>query len=428
MSDRIPSYPKKPHKRGYARISVNGRDIWLGRWNTPESRQKYARIIAELESVGAELEKQRAAPGVPTVVADLILAFHQYAEKRYVKRGKVTSEVQAFKAALGPVYDFYRDISPNDFGPVALMACRDELNRRGFVRKKVNQHMQRIRRVWKWGVARELVRVEVWQALTAVEGLRRGEGIDRPRIKPVAEAAVDALQGHVLPPVWAMIQLQRWTAMRPGEVVQMRTCDIVQNDPDLPKEIRGLCWAYRPASHKTEHHDRPRLILLGPQAQELLRAWLKPAEPEAYLFSSAEAVEYARATRAANAKVRRKGFTPKSKPKRAPRPFYDVSAYATAIERGCEKAFGLPAELSKWAISRVKDEAEKERRVLAAREWRQQHCWAPNQLRHNAATWIRENYDREVARIVLGHVDGKTTDIYAEEDVKKAAKAMATIG
>ena len=43
----------------------------------------------------------------------------------------------------------------------------------------------------------------------------------------------------------AMIQLQRLTGMRPGEVVIMRTADI---------DTTGSVWHYLPASHKTEHH------------------------------------------------------------------------------------------------------------------------------------------------------------------------------
>lgn len=431
MSDRIPSYPKKPHKRGAARISVNGRDIWLGKWNSPESRLKYARIVAELESIGAALESQRASESTPpATIADLLNAHRIYAAKRYVKNGKPTSEVNSYRAALSPVFDLYRDLTPDEFGPVALATCRDVLAKQGFVRKKVNQHIGRIRRVWKWGVANELVKETTWRALASVEGLRKGEGIDRPKIKPVDNARVEAIRKHVLPPVWAMIELQRWTAMRPGEVVQLRSCDITVDDPALPEEIRGLCWVYRPASHKTEHHEIARMVLIGPQAQDLLRAWLKPTDPTAYLFSPAEAVEFARAKRKEKSRFA-KAYKRKAKPKRAPRTFYDVSAYSTAIERGCEKAFGMPAELSKWAISQVDDEAERERRVIAAREWRRANCWAPNQLRHNAATRIRQEFGRdglEIARIVCGHQDGKTTAIYAEEDLVRAATAMAKVG
>jgi len=40
-------------------------------------------------------------------------------------------------------------------------------------------------------------------------------------VKPVPEAFIDAIRGKALPPVWAMIELQRLTGMRPGEVTAM---------------------------------------------------------------------------------------------------------------------------------------------------------------------------------------------------------------
>ena len=48
----VPTY--RHHKpSGRARVTINGRDIWLGKWNTPESRAEYARVIADLEANGS---------------------------------------------------------------------------------------------------------------------------------------------------------------------------------------------------------------------------------------------------------------------------------------------------------------------------------------------------------------------------------------
>ena len=80
-----------------------------------------------------------------------------------------------------------------------------------------------------------------------------------------------------------MIELQRYTAMRPGEVVLMRTIDVNTSDSH---------WIYTPESHKTEHHGRERKISLGPTAREILRPWLR-SELTAHLFSPAEAERHA---------------------------------------------------------------------------------------------------------------------------------------
>lgn len=54
--------------------------------------------------------------------------------------------------------------------------------------------------------------------------------------------------------------------------------------------------------------------------------------------------------------------------------------------------------------------------------------WAPNQLRHNAATIIRSRYGLEAAQTVLGHRNAKVTEIYAERDAAKAREVSEGIG
>ena len=123
-------------------------------------------------------------------------------------------------------------------------------------------------RMFKWAVAEEKVAPEVHLALKAVEGVRRGQARETEPVKPVADALVDAIKPHVSRQIWAMIELQRLTGARPGEICMMRTCDLV---------TAGKVWEYRPASHKTAHYGKGRVIFIGPQAQEVLRPWLRPS-------------------------------------------------------------------------------------------------------------------------------------------------------
>jgi len=94
-------------------------------------------------------------------------------------------------------------------------------------------------------VESELVPPTVHHGLQAVKGLSRGRSDAREsdRVRPVPEAFVDAIETHVVPQVWAMVQLRRLTGMRPGEVTTMRTCDI---------DATGNVWIYTPARHKTQ--------------------------------------------------------------------------------------------------------------------------------------------------------------------------------
>jgi len=73
-----------------------------------------------------------------------------------------------------------------------------------------------------------------------------------------------------------MVQVQRYTGARPGEVCVMRTVDI-----DRSEEV----WIYSPAAHKTAHHGHGRSIFIGPKAKEILRQFLKPLSPYAFIFS-----------------------------------------------------------------------------------------------------------------------------------------------
>src|SRR5262249_11135074 len=149
-------------------------------------------------------------------------------------------------------------------------------------RSTINQRVGRIVHLFKWAVENELVPPDIHHGLKAVAGLRMGRTKARETapIKPVPEASVDAVRPHVSRQVWAMIELQRLTGARPGEVVIMRTCDV---------DTSGDVWVYTPKRHKTQHHGRERAVLLGPRAREVLRPWLRPAATQ-YLFSPKEAM------------------------------------------------------------------------------------------------------------------------------------------
>ena len=202
---------------------------------------------------------------------------------------------------------------------------------------------------------------------------------------------MDAIEPHVAPQVWAMVQLQRLTGMRPGEVTTMRTCDI---------DTSGAVWIYTPARHKTQHHGHARRIHLGPQAQRILQPWLRMKLDE-YLLQPGEAAQWLRQQRTAKRKTPQScgngvGTNRRKKPKRVPGQVYDVAAYGRAIKRGCEKA-NVPK-------------------------------WHPHQLRHNAATWLRKEFGLDAARVILGHRSPTITELYAELDAEKVADIMGRVG
>jgi integrase len=386
-SDRIPR--SSQHKAsGQAVVRLNGRDIYLGQYGTPEARAKYERTISEWLSAGRQLPQSGRRK-----INDLILAFWHHCEQHYRKPdGRPTSELGLIRLALRPLREIYGLTFADAFGPLALKAVRQRMMDGGMSRGVINAHVGRIRRMFRWGVENELVPPAIHQALQAVAGLQRGrsEARETKPTRPAPQTDVDAVLPLVARQIAAMIQLQLRTGCRPGEACDLRGCDI---------DTAGRTWVFRPGEHKTEHRGRTREIFIGPRAKRLLRPWLK-REPTAFLFSPKEAEAARNADRRAN---RQSPMTPsqskrrpKTKRRRPARERYDVASYRRAIKRACEVA-GVPV-------------------------------WHPHQLRHNAGTQLRKEFGVEVARIILGHSTAFTTEIYAEADREEAKRAMVKVG
>ena len=48
--NRFPRYPRKSHTSGLARIRINNRDYYLGKFGSPESHDEYRRLMVEFAS------------------------------------------------------------------------------------------------------------------------------------------------------------------------------------------------------------------------------------------------------------------------------------------------------------------------------------------------------------------------------------------
>jgi integrase len=227
---------------------------------------------------------------------------------------------------------------------------------------------------------------------------------------------IEATLPHVSDQVAAMIQLQRLTGMRSGEVTIMRGCNL---------DTRGKVWIYTPDTHKTAWHGHQRQVYLGPRSQAIIRPFLK-ANLQAYLFSPADA-EAARCekrfgacgpgrkTRVYPSEMRSRAERRQRRKGRKLRERYSPDTYLQAIRYGIEAANRLRLAQAKAAGQAV-DEVE-----LVPH-------WHPHQLRHTAATSLRREFGIEVARIILGHRSPAITEIYAETDHRQAIAVTQKIG
>jgi integrase len=363
LVNSVPKYRK--HASGQAVVRIGGRDHYLGKFGTAASKQEYKRRIAEWV---ADDRPAHVAPAADITITEVCGAFLRYAKKHYVKRGRVTDEVASYAVVLRYLKDLYGRTAAADFGPKGLKAIRDQMIAAGNCRNYINGQTSRVKHIFKWAAAEELAPVEVYHRLAVVPGLPKGKTAARETapVAPVDDNVVDATLPHLKPVVAAMVGFQRLTGARPGEVCGMRPKDI---------DRTGDVWRYVPAEHKMDHHDRGRIIYIGPQAQEVLKL---------YLFGD---------------------DLPCFRSPKSPRGFNSRSyrdRIASAVERANK--------------ARIKQGLEP------------LPTWAPNQLRHNAGTAVRQRFGLEAAQVVLGHSKADVTQVYAERDQRLAVEVARQVG
>lgn len=387
----------KPSDRAYVR--VEGRFIYLGRYGSQASHDTYAAVVATILAGGSPhaiplpLRNAAADPGPTLTVRGLASRYLAHAEAYYVKNGKQTAEVGMIRLGLHQAVAAFGDLPACEFGPLCLETVRDSMVETSLARTTVNGRVQRVRRAYKWAASKELIPAAVHHALTMVEGLKSGrtEARETAPVMPIADNVVEATLPQLPEVVADMVQMQRLTGARPGEVCSLRPCDVDRS---------GDVWTYRPGSHKTEHHGRDRVVFVGPRAQAVLLRYLA-RDPLTHCFRPCDSEAKRRAQQHAARTTpmscgNRPGTNVKAIPSRSAGERYTKDTYANAIRRACIRA-GV------------------------------EH-WSPNRLRHTYATTVRRDHGLEAAQVTLGHSTAKTTEIYAEKNHEAGAAVAGLIG
>jgi integrase len=403
-TNRPPAY--RLHKaRNCAVVTIDGQNHYLGPYGSPESHEKYARLIGECQLAGRRLLMSQTTPAKSAgtanrnclIVGELILAFWEHAKRHYRHAdGRPTREQDNLRDALRPLRKLYGHSPAEDFGPLALRAVQQEMIRAGLCRTVINDRIKRIRRVFRWAVSVELIPASLIQALETVPPLRHGrcDARESGGIQPVNWEDVEAIQPHLPRPVAAMVQVMRYSNCRAEDAVVMRGCDLT---------MKGDTWEYRPVNHKNRWREESspihkRIVHLGPRCQEVIRPFLQ-WDLQAYLFSPKQATEgyqaqraMLRTTKRTPSELRRKR---KVNPKRAPGHRYTVNSFQQAIRKTCRK-IGVTV-------------------------------WTVLQVRHTRATEVREQYGLEGAAASLGDTV-EAAQIYAEKNRHLAQKIAREIG
>ncbi len=376
---RVPSLRLHKHS-GNAVVTVRGRDIYCGKWGTPEAEAHYRRVIADLVASGPEVVRhhglarpggQRRAFVPPTAraitVSELLLAYVEFAEGYYRPPSR---ETEIIKNTCKAVRELFGDIQAAEFGPRQLKAVRQRWIDGGLARKYINAKVGRVIRIWKWGGEEQLVPASTWHSLKCLAGLRFGRS--GAKETPPKESVPDTDFWSVVPalsaPVRAIFELLWWTGARSGEISALRTCDIIRDSEP---------WHYCLDKHKTAHHGHKRVIFFGPKARAVLEPFLDNDNPEKFLFSPAAAVHAQRAAakvssrsdvrRARSAATKRRleakqrlKKTGKSRPKSSRRPGerYNRHSLANALRRYCKrhnKTYFNPHRLRHTTRSRLEE-------------------------------------------------------------------------
>jgi len=373
--------PRLCHHKGTGRayVRLNGKQVYLAKWGSAEAERRYFELCCTLREHGGQLpvEPERIS------VAEVVKLYFAHCRDYY---GPESKHLASVRISLEPLVKLYGDAKGVDFGPRSLKALRQRWIDAGLARKTVNDRTGDVKRCFKWAASEELIPSAAFQALSTVDGLRRGRSAAKETepVQPVPLEDVEAVRPFLPAPVRALVDLQLLTAARPGELLNLTPGDIDQTtDP----------WEARPVQHKGAWRGKGRIVLFGPRAQSILRPFLL-REPDKPLFSPKEA----EAERHSAATVHRR---PNQRPNprktdRTLRDHYDPDSYRRAIERACDKA----------GVTR----------------------WTPYRLRHSAATAIRKQYGLEAAQVILGHAQADVTQIYAAVDREKAASVLREIG
>jgi integrase len=352
---------------GKARTTVNGKRVYLGEYNSPESKAAFEKIIADWEAAHAE---RKPTVNVELTVTRLAVLFLQHAEVEYRREGKPTGETANFRHALQAMNHLFHGVRVIDFGPKKLKQLQQQLVDDGLAQQTINGRIRRIKQVFDWGVSEELVSVNVAQALRSVHGLRAGKtAAPAPEPKgPVSENHINAIRPFLTKPVWGLIQFMLLTGCRPSEAVALKWSEI-----NTDKRI----WTYSPKHHKTTHKGKKRIIVIGPQGQLLLNSFREMSRSDFVFDPQVGFEEFVRRAYGEKAKARRVGDC------------YTKHGLNTAVRNACDKA-GIPR-------------------------------WSPGQLRKTRATQARQQGDLETAQQVLGHSSKQTTERhYADVDLSRA--------
>jgi integrase len=296
VSKPIP-LPRLHKTSGRAYVYHAGRYHYFGKYGTPQADERYWKWRTSL--VGG---KPTAA--VASCLVTELFQFYRTAHPDQSVSGAVRSALNVLTEALGSL----GGLTTGEYGPLAFQEHRNHLLSTGTrCARQVNDLMQFVQRIFRWGVSKQLASLETWQALKTVERLKPHQSTKKTtRRKPVAASVVAATLPYLSEHCADMVRLIVATGARPGEILSLRAEEIVKQ-----YQARPGWWYAEKTRHKTAARGKRRWLEFPPEVHEvLLRNW-----PGACGF-----------------------FFPIRCPRKGRELHYQVSSLRRAIRRACQRA------------------------------------------------------------------------------------------
>lgn len=281
MSPRV-SFPKYGlHKAsGQAVAYVNRRAVYLGVYDTPESRRRYGELIAGLAAapIASAAPTAPASAEPPTLtVNELCLKWMvEVAPKYKTAEGKPSAEVAMYAGMIKILRRLFGDTPAGDFGPVRLRAVRSEMVAAGWTRNYINKEIHRLKALFKFGVSWDLVPAVMIEKLRSVPSLEAGETAAR-ETKPKGAIPLEDLKltrAKLQPRHRDIFDLLLLTGARSGELMALTSGDIDRTVSP---------WRADLERHKTARHGKSRTLFFNAAAQAILQKYLK-VDPNKKLF------------------------------------------------------------------------------------------------------------------------------------------------
>jgi len=308
---RIPKY-RHQKSRNLAVVRIAGKDIYLGKYNSPKSHEKYHRLVEEF----CQRHAQTQISGV--TIAALAAVYKSYSQERYQE-----ATLKLYHRTMQRFAILFPELDSQDLACSHLEAFQMSLVQRNLTAKTINDYLARLKNIFCWASRNKYMPAQnllFFDMLDRVDntwpGVRQTD-----KVKPVSIEQINEILTDVPKRVAALIKFQFHTACRPSEARMLRLCDI---------EKSGDVWFYCPPKHKTSHQGKQRRIPLGPLAQHVIES--QPiVDPTSYLFHSGDP----------------------SRP-------YKKDSYSRAVRRACERAgiapHWTPNQIRHTAATRLRAE------------------------------------------------------------------------